>query len=336
MEKVFNNELISIIVPLYNMEEHIKECIDSIKNQDYKNIEVILVDDGSTDSSLKICEEYAKKDKRMKVIHKENEGVSATRNVGIEASNGKWITFVDADDWIEKDYVSSMYEVAIKYKSNYVVCGYKRVYRNRVEYVNNDKNIIEIDPENYLKKLLNVQNGYGFCHMKLIKKEIINNNPFNPYLRVGEDALFNVELCKKINKTIILNRSLYNYRFNEKSMVRKYDIQYASKYQYSMEKMKEYIKENYKGNKEIEQNLQNYISYHVLLIAVNYCYNKKNNNKYKSLINMCKVPLFYESINKSNYEDMSITRKVTLFMLKHRVYIIVGLICRIRQNQFSK
>ena len=97
-----NEELISIIVPVYNVEEYLKECIDSIINQTYKRIEIILVDDGSTDKSGKICDDYAKIDKRIKVVHKENGGLSDARNVGISVSSGKYIAFVDSDDWVEK------------------------------------------------------------------------------------------------------------------------------------------------------------------------------------------------------------------------------------------
>ena len=100
-----NEELISIIVPVYNVEEYLKECIDSIINQTYKRIEIILVDDGSTDKSGKICDDYAKIDKRIKVVHKENGGLSDARNVGISVSSGKYIAFVDSDDWVEKNYV---------------------------------------------------------------------------------------------------------------------------------------------------------------------------------------------------------------------------------------
>ena len=98
-------ELISVIVPVYNVEKYLNRCVESIMNQTYKNLQIILIDDGSNDRSGKICDEYAEKDKRIEVIHKENAGVSAARNKGLDKAKGEWITFVDADDWIEKTFV---------------------------------------------------------------------------------------------------------------------------------------------------------------------------------------------------------------------------------------
>ena len=102
-------DLISVVVPIYNVENYIKKCVDSILSQTYKNLEIILVDDGSPDNCPQICDEYAQKDNRIKVIHKENGGLSDARNAGIDISKGKFITFIDSDDYIEKDYVEVLY-----------------------------------------------------------------------------------------------------------------------------------------------------------------------------------------------------------------------------------
>ena len=103
-----DNVLISVIVPIYNSEKYLEQCIESIINQKYSNLEIILVNDGSVDGSLKICEKYAKKDNRIKVIDKKNEGVSVARNVGMEVSSGQWISFIDSDDWIDPDMFEKM------------------------------------------------------------------------------------------------------------------------------------------------------------------------------------------------------------------------------------
>ena len=101
-------DLISVIVPVYNVEKYLNKCLDSIISQTYTNLEIILIDDGSTDNCGKICDEYASKDKRIKVIHKENAGVSSARNYGIQCATGDWIMFVDSDDWIEFDAINSI------------------------------------------------------------------------------------------------------------------------------------------------------------------------------------------------------------------------------------
>ena len=336
MKEAFKKEkLISVIVPVYNVEQHIHKCIDSIINQTYKNLEIILVDDGSPDKCPKICDEYAKKDKRIKVIHQKNKGVSVARNNGIKKAIGEWITFVDADDWLEENYCRTLINVSTLYKGDYICCGYNRVYKGKTVLINADGSVKEYSPKEFLVKLLNVQNGYGFSHMKLIRKRILSDVSFEKALLVGEDALFNVMLCNKIKKAVVINKPLYNYNFNSNSVVRKYDKNYVDKYLTSMKYMSNYVNANY-NNKDIKKNLYNYIAYHVLLIIVNYCYNPSNSNKFHSLNQVCGIDIFEDAIKKSNYTEMSITRKVTLFTLKHKLYLITALICKYRQMQFKR
>lgn len=118
-------DLISIIVPVYNVEKYIHECVDSIINQTYKNIEIILVDDGSPDNCGKICDEYAEKDSRIKVIHKENGGLSDARNCGIDAASGEWLMFVDSDDWLHIQTVEKLYDAVNKHNIFLGICNYK-------------------------------------------------------------------------------------------------------------------------------------------------------------------------------------------------------------------
>ena len=114
-------DLISIIVPVYNVEKYIHECVDSIINQTYKNIEIILVDDGSPDNCGKICDEYAKKDNRIKVIHKPNGGLSDARNHGIDVANGEWLMFIDSDDWIEPNMAEKLLHSALNNKADLAI-----------------------------------------------------------------------------------------------------------------------------------------------------------------------------------------------------------------------
>lgn len=332
-----NEKKISVIVPIFNGEKYLRRCIESILKQTYKNIELILINDGSEDKSLAICEEYKKNDKRIIIINKENEGVSIARNIGIEKATGELISFVDADDYLEITFLQELFDMMKKYNTEYITCGYNRVYDNHIEQVNNDLKEILMTADEYLKKLLNVQAGHGFAHMKLIDKNIIGNIRFDENLKVGEDALFNVMLCQNLDNVVIFNKPLYNYYFNPNSVVRKFDKNYYQKYLESMEKMTEYIKNKYINNYEIEQNLQNYISYHILLISVNYCYHPENReNNRKKLKEVCEEKIFKKAIKESNYNDMSITRKISLFALKHKMYLIMGLICKIRQKQFKQ
>lgn len=337
MAKVSKREpLISIIVPIYNVELYLDECIESIINQTYSNLEIILIDDGSVDNSGKICDKYAKKDKRIRVIHKKNSGVSDSRNYGIKISNGQYIAFIDSDDYVENNYIEVLYTSILDYNADISIVGYNKVYNSKFEKIElSDKKTL-LSSEEFLIKLLNVQTSYGFCHMKLYKKSILSNVLFLTNLKVGEDALFNMEICKNIKSVVINEDVLYNYRFHSNSVVRKYDPQYVDKYQTAMEKTSEYINKNYKNNAEIKKNLSNYIAYHLLLICVNYCFNPNNTNKYKSLKSVCKINLFKEAIKNSNYDDLSLSRKISLFTLKYKLYFFMAIICIIRQYQFKK
>lgn len=327
-------DLISVIVPVYNVEKYINRCIDSIINQTYKNLEIILVDDGSQDSSGQICDDYSKKDSRIKVIHKENNGVSSARNTGLDNVTGEWIAFIDADDWIEKNYCEMLINEKQK-DIDIIGCGYKRVNGNSVKRINYDNKTIMFDNIEFINKLLNVQNGYGFVHTKLYRRSLIGNIRFDVKLRVAEDALFNIQIASNTNKIKIINHDLYDYRINTNSAVRLYDEKYDEKYLSAMRKCSLYINENYSNNIEIMSNLNNFIAYHILLIAVNYCYNTQNPAKNKQLLlkDICNKELFKKAIKESNYNELSATRKITLFTLKHNLYILTGMICRIRQIQ---
>ena len=335
------NELISIIVPVYNAEKYIEKCIDSIIGQTYKNIEIILIDDGSTDSSGIICDKYLKKDARIKVLHINNSGVSNARNIGLDKATGEWIVFVDSDDWIESNFCEKLYAGLISNPKVDIVCsGYKRIYSYTEEFINcNNKNIL-YNANQYLLKLLNVQNGYGFCHMKMIRRDCIKDIRFNNKLVVAEDALFNMQILKNVNEVLQIGEGLYNYRFNENSLVRKYDKNYVTKYLNAMKETYKYLKNEYPNNEYVMNNFYNYVSYHVLLIAVNYCFNPKNGKNFidqkKLLKKIYNIELFKKSIKKCNYNDLSWTRAITIFTLKHKFFILTAMICRFRQIQFRK
>ena len=116
-------DLISIVIPVYNVENYLNRCIESIISQTYENIEIILINDGSKDNSLLICKEYKNKDKRIKVIDKKNEGVSIARNIGVEKSSGKYVIFVDSDDWIEKTFVENLHKKISEYNVDICIGG---------------------------------------------------------------------------------------------------------------------------------------------------------------------------------------------------------------------
>ena len=332
-----SNPLISVIVPVYNVEKYLDACIKSIVNQTYQNLEIILVDDESPDNCPKMCDEWAKKDNRIKVIHKKNGGVSSARNLGIKNCIGSYIAFIDSDDWVEENYISSLYDAIINSNAQVALCSYNRVVGEHIEKVLITKKTIVVNPKEYLINTLNPQTGFGFCHMKLYESKCIKNISFNEELKIGEDALYNLMVSKEIKNAVITNNCIYNYRINSNSVVKRFDPEYITKFLKSMETNKEYIINNYK-DETIIQNLYNFIAFHVMLIAVNYCFNKsvEKKNQKRKLIEVCNIDIFKESIRKSNYNKLSFSKKIMLFTLKHKLYLMTKLICTIRQSQNKK
>lgn len=329
-------ETISIIIPIYKVNiNYLNECLKSVCNQTYEEIEIIIVNDGMTVESLNLVAEYQKKDFRIKVIGKENEGVSCARNKGIDEATGDWIVFVDSDDIIDTKFCEKMLEIAKFKKSQCVVCGYNRLFLNRKEIIVKEK-CFSINGNEFFDEIFNVQSGFGFVHMKLWKADLIKKEDirFDKQLKVGEDALFCMQIAKKIKNVYYLNEALYTYRLNEQSAVRSFDEKYVQKYLLSMQKVKEYTKEINQKNTIL---LYNYIAYHILLIVINYCFHPENTQSgIKLLREVCQIVEFKEAINNSTYEGFSITRKITLFTLKHKLYFFTCIIAKIRQKQFRR
>ena len=214
---------ITVIVPVYNAEKHLKECLNSIVCQSYKNIEILLIDDGSTDNSSKICDDFANKDNRIVVIHKANEGVSVARNTGIEQASGKYITFVDADDYLEEFFIENLYRVAESTSASIITDDFYYVYENGKKKnccfdINQtlDSNVVQ-------KKFLSSQINFGYIWGKFFETTLVKKIKFEEY-RVAEDQLFIYNCLKNIEKVSFTNKSIYYYRQNENSVMHKNDI----------------------------------------------------------------------------------------------------------------
>ena len=211
--------VISIVIPIYNMEKYLKKCIESVMNQTYKNLEIILVNDGSTDNSYKIMKEYSKLDNRIKLINKKNEGLSSARNVGINSSIGEYILNVDSDDWLEVDACENLIKEVFQKKSDMVIGDIV------LEYENFSQKWEDIKIENYYtgkEYLIEYFLGHGkntTCN-KLIKKMLYTTNSIThpEAISLGEDSITLVRLalnCKKISK---INKIVYHYRQSLNSM----------------------------------------------------------------------------------------------------------------------
>ncbi|WP_195244231.1 glycosyltransferase family 2 protein [Clostridium celatum] len=246
--------LISIIIPVYNAEKYLEQCIDSVLNQSIGNWELILVNDGSKDSSGSICDRYKDIDKRIDVIHISNSGVSHARNVGIRQANSKYVMFVDSDDWIHRDMLKDMLKTIKNTNDQLVVSGVTNVFKDK-QIEKNFTKIESISLENNSEgfiELIKDYSIYGPCR-KIYIKEIIdkNNICFKKELFFGEDLVFNLQYLEHIKSISIINKSYYYYRMNETSITNTFKVRKPNNINEINIRLNNYIKKHYDENEKI-------------------------------------------------------------------------------------
>lgn len=201
-----NNPKLSIIIPIYNAEQFIRRCIDSILEQTYTDFELLLIDDGSTDDSSRICDVYSENDSRIKVFHKKNGGVSSARNVGLDNANGEWIVFIDSDDAINNQYLS----VTKKATVDLILTGcdyYGATYiKDKIKITDSTLSHFY---ENYLQTL-----QMRVPWAKFYKRSLIENLRFNESYKVGEDTLFVLSYLRRVKSMSVTNNTSYIYTLN--------------------------------------------------------------------------------------------------------------------------
>lgn len=209
------SRLVSVIIPVYNVEKYLNKCIDSVLRQTYKNIEIILVDDGSNDRSGVICDEYMKKDTRVKIIHKENGGLSSARNCGLKIATGELVTFIDSDDVIEIDFIECL-ENKIKKDIDIAFCEIKVIHNSEINYESDKGKFRILNNVDLLKMMLHDQNYVSACG-KIYKKELFNDLEF-PYGKIHEDIATIYKAILKANKIAYLPNEKYFYLKREGSI----------------------------------------------------------------------------------------------------------------------
>ncbi len=236
------DKLISVIVPIYNVEKYLTKCIESIINQTYKNLEIILVDDGSPDNCPIICDEYAKKDSRIKVIHKKNGGLSDARNYGMSLATGEYISFIDSDDYIDENMYEQMVTALIDNNADIVSCAINDVYNDKIETKNIKQELY--NTELAIKDLLLEINLTQTVWNKLYKKEIIEGITFEKY-KINEDDFWTYQIIANSKRIITINKPFYYYIHRESSIMGQ---GYSEKNLDGLEaryKQYEFIKKNY-------------------------------------------------------------------------------------------
>lgn len=337
---------ISIIVPIYKVKkEYLVKCIDSLINQTFKNIEIILVDDGSPDESGNICDNYATLDERIKVIHQENSGVSVARNKGINESKGEWLIFVDADDWIELD-TCEQYAKAIEYNNIDMILSKSYIYfnSNKIDesyskyksdaIINNKKELIE--SLFLVKNKDNVSFTYiGAPWGKCLKKSILmeNNIFFKNGVKIGEDALFNYRYFSVLDNVMFINKSFYYYRMNDNSVTNSYISDLIETYYILFESFDEYIKKVQIVNKSV------YSAFVIrqLFRCLEACIFNENTvlsnfEKKNKFFNLISSKPYLDSIKNVRVKDFRMKNKIIITLLKLKFYNCIKLLYFIKSK----
>lgn len=213
------NDLISVIVPIYNVEKYIHKCVKTIREQTYTNLEIFLVDDGSPDNCGEICDEYAKQDDRITVIHKKNGGLSDARNAAIDVMTGKYVTFVDSDDYLEPTMIEKLYNALCNANADMAICNYNYVTEDG-KFVNTHKNdgqVMVFNQKEALYELLDSKKYSNSAWGKLYRADHFSDVRY-PFGKIFEDVPTTYKLFLKSEKIVYVQETLYNYLFNGKSI----------------------------------------------------------------------------------------------------------------------
>jgi len=253
--EIINEEyfLISIVIPVYNAEKYLEQCLNSITNQTYKNFEVILVNDGSIDHSESICMDFVKVDTRFKYFTKVNGGASSARNLGLDNAQGKYITFIDADDWVDENHLEVLINNIKENNSDMAVSSIKkfdnvsrfkfRVYSNQEKYLLNYNKLNREEFLVILPKLIHASNSYKIAVSKLFKKELVMDIRFDESIVYGEDLDFFFKIYNNISSISYVDEVTYVYRRHNESTSSKFNQQYAEQELLIYKKIYEKIEE---------------------------------------------------------------------------------------------
>lgn len=322
---------ISVIIPVYNVERYLKQCLESVISQTFRNLEIILVNDGSTDGSAQICNKFAKKDQRIKVIHQINGGVSSARNRGIKIANGDYITFVDSDDWLTSDMYENMVSIIVSANlPEVVMCDFLNVKNNVSEKVNanirngfyNKENII-----NELYPTLLVTENFGripivsACICLFEKSLLVQNNIyFDEQLRYSEDYLFMAAVLINVQSFYYMKEHYYyNYLQVEDSRSKKYKPEWWENLLSLNKKLRKLLSDNKEYDFERQLKLQ---LIHSALFVSSSIYRDQN------ILKSQKLTLFKalfddrnlrESFIDIRFKKQSLSQKVVLLLMKKRM-----------------
>ncbi len=347
---------VSIIIPVYNVEKYIERCVNSLKAQSLKDIEIILVDDSSTDSSLLICQNASKEDGRIKVITKENEGAGMARNAALKVAKGKYIGFVDSDDFVDPEMFEVLYNTAEKYNSDLVLSGVKYVDGNMFSqqgdciiksYFENDTHFETFDQLKELRMGIigSLPNDiddskYGMSIWKnLFKREVIeNNNLFFVSERemLSEDALFMVDYISCINMATGIKGAFYNYCRNGQSISKSFKKDRFEKSLVFVNEVEKRFRKNILPN-EYQMYINRFWQAMCRVICSQEIINATENNQRfsylkKRLSNVCNHPLTVNVFKEYPINTLNFKQRFFAYCIKYRFYFLLKVLVGIRNK----
>lgn len=244
---------ISVIVPIFRVEDYLYRCVDSIINQTYTNLEIILVDDGSPDNCPTICDEYTAKDSRIRVVHKKNGGLSDARNTGLEIATGEYISFIDSDDWIDINMYELMLNNIKKYDADIVTSNINYIYENQVNKKYNENKIVVFETEAAMKELIQDGLVQAVVWNKLYRKKLLEGILFEKG-KCNEDEFFTYKILARSKKIVYSPLPLYNYRQRNTSIMGEYSLKRLDSVEALFERMN-FIKENFYNLYSLEKKI---------------------------------------------------------------------------------
>ncbi len=339
-----NNILISIIVPIYKVpENYLKACIESLITQSLHDIEIILVDDGSPDNCGEICEAYKKEDKRIIVVHKKNGGLCSARNAGYKAASGKWIMFVDGDDWIEKETCEEMFSSGEKYHVDMVMCGTYRDFTNSrtpLKYKLEPDKVYDMNGCRILQEsLLDFNCNIGDVPAKLFRKSVLDRASLlhKEELKQGVEGLeYNLRVFGEISSAVYINSYFYHYIYNDKSISTSHDEENYKCILKGFKEIKDYI-DKAENCGRLTEMMNNRLLYVVVTTAISGYFNPDNTESFKKkkekFIQFLSDPIVHSAMEINNTDGLSISRKIIIYCIRHNIYIPMQILAIIRKIQ---
>lgn len=338
---------ISIIVPIYNVEDYLSECIESMCKQTYENIEIILVDDGSTDNSLEIAKTYAAKDSRIKLISQKNQGANVARNAGLNAATGEWVCFADGDDWVDSNMCKELLEYAssdidIIFYSYRSICGstIKEAARTDKEFKISKNEFVELQ-----HATLNRLGPYRFGVQtmdtvsvwdKMYRLDFLrkNNLRFIDELPKLQDLLFNLDVYDCAESGYVINKSYYNYRINEGSVSKRYQENIVNKFDV-IHKYLAIFMEKHADDEIMKQAYYERIATHArTCMVLNFC-NHNNPKSYmvrrKEFLEMCNREVMSQAIDKVNLKHYTLKETILSICIKYRWFFGCNVLYKLNQ-----